>query len=101
MQQQAQPALDAAAAIAGALRAGGKLLVLGNGGSAADAQHVAAELVGRFGRERRAFAAVALSADAAVVTALGNDYGFERVFARPVEALGVEGDAALAISTSG
>ena len=101
MQQQAQPALDAAAAIAGALHAGGKLLVFGNGGSAADAQHVAAELVGRFERERAAMAAIALTTDASVVTSVANDYSFERVFARQVEGLGRSGDVALGISTSG
>jgi D-sedoheptulose 7-phosphate isomerase len=83
------------------LRAGGKILACGNGGSAADAQHVAAELVGRFREERRALPAIALTADTATLTALGNDYGFERVFARQVEALARAGDVLLAISTSG
>jgi phosphoheptose isomerase len=83
------------------LRAGGKLLACGNGGSAADAQHVVAELVGRFRDERRALAAIALTGDSATLTALGNDYGFERVFARQVEALARPGDVLLAISTSG
>jgi D-sedoheptulose 7-phosphate isomerase len=76
--------LQAAQAIAAAIRGGGTLLVFGNGGSAADAQHAAAELVGRFQQERRALAAVALTADAAVLTSIGNDYGFDRVFARQV-----------------
>jgi phosphoheptose isomerase len=93
--------LDAAAAIIGALKAGGKLLVFGNGGSAADAQHVAAELVGRFERERAAMAAVALTTDASVMTSVANDYAFDRVFARQVEGLGRPGDVALGISTSG
>jgi phosphoheptose isomerase len=101
MRQHAQPVLDAAAAITGALRAGGKLLLFGNGGSAADAQHVAAELVGRFERERAALAAVALTTDASVLTSVANDYAFERVFARQLEGLGRKGDVALGLSTSG
>ena len=92
---------DAAAAIVSALDRGGKLLVFGNGGSAADAQHVAAELVGRFQRERGALAAVALTTDTSVLTSIANDYAFDRVFARQVEALGRSGDVALGISTSG
>ncbi|HVE69583.1 MAG TPA: SIS domain-containing protein [Solirubrobacteraceae bacterium] len=88
-------------ALAGALRAGGKVLTFGNGGSAADAQHFAAELVGRFERERAALAAIALTTDTSALTAIANDFGFERVFARQVEALGRPGDVALAISTSG
>ena len=99
--QQPQPVLDAAAVIISALKAGGKLLVFGNGGSAADAQHVAAELVGRFERERPAMAAVALTTDASVMTSVANDYAFDRVFARQVEGLGRAGDVALGISTSG
>ena len=99
--QQPQPVLDAAAAMIAALKGGGKLLVFGNGGSAADAQHVAAELVGRFERERRGLAAIALTTDASVLTSVANDYAFERVFARQVEALGRPGDVALGITTSG
>jgi D-sedoheptulose 7-phosphate isomerase len=91
----------AAAVIAGALRAGGKLLIFGNGGSASDAQHMAAELVNRFQRERAALAAIALTTDTSVLTGIGNDYGFDRVFARQVEALGRAGDVAFGISTSG
>jgi D-sedoheptulose 7-phosphate isomerase len=91
----------AAAEIAAALAGGRKVLAFGNGGSAADAQHFAAELVGRFVRERRGLAAIALSTDTSVVTSVANDYGFERVFARQMEALGNPGDVALAISTSG
>ena len=83
------------------LQSGGKVLACGNGGSATDAQHLVAELVGRFRDERRALAAVALSADTATMTAVGNDYGFERVFARQVEALARRGDVLIAISTSG
>ena len=97
----AQPVAAAAAAIVAALGRGGTLLVFGNGGSAGDAAHVAAELVGRFERRRRALAAVALTADTSVLTAIGNDDGFERVFARQVEALGRPGDVALGITTSG
>jgi len=99
-----QAAGDIAAAVevvAACLRAGGKVLLCGNGGSAADAQHVAGELVGRFKRERRAFCAVALSTDTSVITAVANDYGFDSVFARQVEGLGREGDVLVAYSTSG
>jgi phosphoheptose isomerase len=84
-----------------ALRSGGKVLVFGNGGSAADAQHLAAELVGRFERLRPALAALALTVDSSALTAIANDYGFEHVFARQIEALGRPGDVAIAISTSG
>jgi D-sedoheptulose 7-phosphate isomerase len=79
----------------------GKLLLFGNGGSAADAQHLVAELVGRFEGERRPLAAVALTTDPSVVTAIANDYGYEHVFTRQIEALGQEGDVAFGISTSG
>lgn len=95
------PVLDAAAAIVDALKRGGTLLIFGNGGSASDAQHAAAELVGRFERERPGLAAVALTTDLSVMTSVANDYGFERVFARQVEALGRAGDVAFGISTSG
>jgi D-sedoheptulose 7-phosphate isomerase len=81
--------------------AGNKLLVFGNGGSAADALHICGELVGRFARERRGLPAIALSANQAVLTAWGNDYSFDTIFARQVEALGVRGDVAWGISTSG
>jgi rfaE bifunctional protein nucleotidyltransferase chain/domain len=97
----AEPMARAALALAGALRAGGKLLTFGNGGSAADAQHVAAELIGRFEIERRGLPAVALTTDSSALTAIGNDFGFDAVFARQVQALGRRGDVALAISTSG
>jgi phosphoheptose isomerase len=96
-----QPIVDAAAAIIETMTRGGTLLIFGNGGSASDAQHVAAEFVGRFQRERRALAAIALTADTSVLTAIGNDYTFDRVFARQVEALGKRGDVAFGISTSG
>jgi phosphoheptose isomerase len=91
----------AASVLVGALRSGGKVLVFGNGGSAADAQHLAAELVGRFERVRPALAALALTVDSSALTAIANDYGFEQVFARQIEALGRPGDVAIAISTSG
>jgi len=80
---------------------GGKLLVMGNGGSAADAQHFVAEIVGRFKLERRALPAVALTTDTSILTAIGNDYGYESVFSRQVEALANDGDLVVGISTSG
>jgi len=91
----------AADAVAQSLAAGGQLLAFGNGGSAADAQHLVAELVGRFERDRRPFAAVALTADSSVLTTIGNDYGYEQIFARQIVGLGRRGDIAFAISTSG
>ncbi len=87
--------------LANVLRAGGKLLWCGNGGSAADCQHLAAEFVVRFERERPGLAAIALTTDSSILTAAGNDYGYARVFSRQVEALGRRGDALIAISTSG
>jgi D-sedoheptulose 7-phosphate isomerase len=93
--------LLAAQAILEALKAGKKLLLFGNGGSASDAQHMSAELVGRFQRERAAMAAIALTTDTSIVTSIANDYSFKQVFARQVEALGQPGDVAFGISTSG
>jgi len=87
--------------VAECLRAGRKVLLCGNGGSAAEAQHIAGELVGRFKLERPAFHAVALTTDTSILTAIGNDYGFDRIFARQVEGLGAAGDVLLAYSTSG
>jgi len=84
-----------------ALSGGRHVLVFGNGGSATDAQHFAAELVGRFERERRAVGVIALTTDTAILTAIGNDYGYDAVFSRQVEALGRMGDVAMGISTSG
>jgi D-sedoheptulose 7-phosphate isomerase len=84
-----------------ALQRGNKVLLFGNGGSAADAQHIAAELVGRFAFDRPALPAIALSVNSSCVTAIGNDYGFDRVFSRQIEALGRPGDVAIGISTSG
>src|SRR5919201_1666181 len=83
------------------LRNGRKILFFGNGGSAADAQHLAAELVGRFGPDRSALPGISLATDTSVLTALGNDYGYEKVFSRQIEALGQNGDSAVGISTSG
>jgi D-sedoheptulose 7-phosphate isomerase len=83
------------------LREGNKLLIVGNGGSAADAQHIAAEIMGRYKQDRRPHAAIALTTDTSALTAIGNDYGFEQVFARQVAGLGRRGDALLALSTSG
>jgi D-sedoheptulose 7-phosphate isomerase len=94
-------AREIAGAIANALRGGNKLLIAGNGGSAADAQHIAAEIVGRYKKDRPAYAAIALTTDTSALTAIGNDYGFEQVFARQVEGLGRRGDVLLVLSTSG
>jgi D-sedoheptulose 7-phosphate isomerase len=87
--------------VTGAMRAGNKLLIAGNGGSAADAQHIAAEIIGRYKQDRPAYAALALTTDTSALTAIANDYGFERVFARQVEGLGRPGDVLLVLSTSG
>ena len=92
---------EMAALLTDTLGRGGKLLVMGNGGSAADAQHFAAEIVGRFKLERRALPAVALTTDTSILTAIGNDYGFEAIFSRQVEALAAPGDMVVGISTSG
>ena len=92
---------QAADVVRRAIGAGGKVLVFGNGGSAADAQHFACELVGRFARDRRGWPVIALTADSAVMTSIANDLGFDAVYARQVEALGVAGDVAMAITTSG
>jgi D-sedoheptulose 7-phosphate isomerase len=94
-------AQEIAEVIVKALRAGNKLLIVGNGGSAADAQHIAAEIVGRYKQDRPAWAAIALTTDTSALTAIANDYGFEQIFARQVEGLGRRGDVLLALSTSG
>jgi D-sedoheptulose 7-phosphate isomerase len=100
--RQVGPAVDEAASVLRrSLQGGGKLLVCGNGGSAADAQHFVAELIGRMGHERGPLPAISLSVDPSVVTALANDYGYEQIFARQIEALGKPGDAVLVISASG
>lgn len=100
-QTLAMPLQDASALLVVALKNGNKVLACGNGGSAADSQHFAAELVGRFEKERVALPAIALTTDSSILTAVANDYAFEDVFARQVLALGNSGDVLLAISTSG
>lgn len=97
----AERVVEAGNLMGDALAAGKKILLFGNGGSAADAQHIAAELVGRFEQERRALPAIALTTDTSALTAIANDYGYEEVFARQVRGLGTAGDVAIAISTSG
>ena len=92
---------DLLAACVTCIRGGGKIMLFGNGGSAGDAQHLATELTVRYKRERAPIAAIALSTDTSTLTAAGNDLGFERIFARQIEALGRPGDIAIAISTSG
>ena len=94
-------AREIAAVIIAALRSANKLLIIGNGGSAADAQHIAAEIVGRYKQDRPAYAAIALTTDTSALTAIANDYGFEQVFARQLAGLGQRGDVLLALSTSG
>jgi D-sedoheptulose 7-phosphate isomerase len=94
-------AQEIARAMIAALRSGNKILIIGNGGSAADAQHIAAEIVGRYKQDRPAWAAIALTTDSSALTSIANDYGFEQVFARQVEGLGQRGDVLLALSTSG
>ncbi|MDD4953610.1 MAG: D-sedoheptulose 7-phosphate isomerase [Candidatus Omnitrophica bacterium] len=93
--------LEISEIIIDALRKNGKLIVFGNGGSAADSQHIAAELVGRFKKDRSALAAIALTTNTSILTSLANDYGYEIVFAKQIEALGQKNDVALGISTSG
>jgi len=101
IEMQASIIVAIAERIVETFRRGGKLLLCGNGGSAADAQHIAAEFVSRFRRERRGLPAIALTTDTSILTAISNDYGYERVFARQVEALGRPGDMVIGISTSG
>lgn len=96
-----KPIADAVSALMGCITAGGKVLACGNGGSAGDAQHFAAEFVGRFERERPGLAAISLTVDTSILTAIGNDYNFDVVFSKQVQALGAPGDVLLAISTSG
>jgi len=100
-EENLQPIADVAAAILAASRDGRKVLVFGNGGSAADAQHLASDLVGRFQRERRPVAVLALTTDTTLLTAIANDYAFDRVFVRQIDALATAGDLAVGISTSG
>jgi len=101
LKRMAPEILRAARELTATLESGKKILICGNGGSAADAQHFAAELVGRFERERASYPAIALTTDSSALTAIGNDYGFERVFSRQIEGLGQKGDMLIAISTSG
>src|SRR5581483_505502 len=101
LQNMVPELLQASEMIVGSLQAGGKLILFGNGGSAGDAQHIAAELVGRFERERRALPAIALTTNSSTLTAIGNDYGYNKVFSRQVEAWAVRGDVAIGITTSG
>jgi len=93
--------VQTARAMIDVFHAGGKVFFCGNGGSAADSQHIAAEFIGRFQKERRSLAAIALTTDTSILTALGNDYSFDVVFARQIEGLGKSGDLLFAISTSG
>jgi D-sedoheptulose 7-phosphate isomerase len=97
----AKPIADAVSALVGCVTSGGKVLACGNGGSAADAQHFAAEFVGRFERERPGLPAIALTTDSSILTAIGNDYDFNAIFSKQVQALGAPGDVLLAITTSG
>ncbi len=97
----AKPIGDAVGAVVGCITAGGKVLACGNGGSASDAQHFAAEFVGRFERERPGLAAIALTTDTSILTAIGNDYDFNSIYSKQVQALGTPGDVLIAISTSG
>jgi D-sedoheptulose 7-phosphate isomerase len=96
-----RPIADAVSAVVGCITAGGKVLACGNGGSASDAQHFAAEFIGRFERERPGLAAIALTTDSSILTAIGNDYNFTEIFSKQVQALGQPGDVLLAITTSG
>ena len=102
LEREMVPAIaEMSSLISTALTNGNKLLVMGNGGSAADSQHFVAEIVGRFKMERRALPAVALTTDTSILTAIGNDYGFESIFSRQVEALAAPGDVVIGLSTSG
>jgi len=100
-EQSSRDVARAAQMIVESMRAGGKLLIFGNGGSAADAQHIAAELAFKMGREREALPALSLTTDTSLLTAIGNDISFDFIFARQIQAIGRKGDIALAISTSG
>lgn len=96
-----EPIVQGVLAIVNCLRSGGKVMACGNGGSAADAQHFAAELIGRFEREREELAAIALTTDSSILTAVGNDYSYDDIFSKQVRGLGKKGDILLGISTSG
>ena len=92
---------QAATLVTNTIEQGGKLMICGNGGSAADSQHIAAEVVGRFKKERRGLPAIALTTDSSILTAIGNDYGFDKIYSRQIEAIAVSRDLLIAISTSG
>lgn len=96
-----RPIAEAVSALVGCITGGGKVLACGNGGSASDAQHFAAEFIGRFERERPGLAAIALTTDSSIITAIGNDYAFDAIFSKQIQALGAPGDVLIAISTSG
>jgi len=100
--QRLAPQIEQAAkTLINALKKGNKVLIFGNGGSAADAQHMAAELIGRYEKDRRSLPAIALSTDTSILTAVANDFGFENIFTKQIEGLARKGDVALGISTSG
>jgi len=101
LETQTDNIAKAAEMVTASLKKDGKVLIFGNGGSAADAQHIAAEFIGRFKVERRALPAIALTTNTSILTAIANDYGYEHVFSRQIEALGQRGDVAICISTSG
>jgi len=101
MEEISQHIENAAIICIDSLKNNGKILILGNGGSAADAQHIAAELVGRYKTERRGLAAIALTTDTSIITAISNDYGYENVFKRQIQALANEKDVVIGISTGG
>jgi len=101
LEDNADAILKAVEVITASLSKGNKVFLFGNGGSAADSQHIAAEFVGRFKKERASWPAIALTTDSSALTAIGNDYGFENIFSRQLEGLGKEGDVAIGISTSG
>ena len=101
LEEQSSTIVKIACLFSESLEAGGKIIFIGNGGSAADAQHLAAELVGRFRRNRKALAAIALTTDTSILTAVGNDFGFDEVFSRQIEALAKKGDLLVGMSTSG
>jgi len=101
LKTQTPKILKASKLISNCLKSGGKIILFGNGGSAADAQHIAAEFVGKFELKRKGYPAIALTTNSSVVTAVGNDYGFEKIFERQLEALASKNDLIIAISTSG
>jgi len=101
LQEKVSSILEIAELVIASLKKGGKVILFGNGGSASDSQHIAAELVGKFTKDRRALPAIALTTNTSILTALANDYGYDIIFARQIEALGQKNDIAIGISTSG